>query len=90
MYTNKYFECTCSSIDHILRITEDEEWPYLYCNLLLNNNLPFYKRLYLAIKYIFKKPTSIYGMFEEIILDDKQAIELRDFLNEFINKKKST
>jgi len=54
--TRQLIECKCSDVGHLV-VLERTEWegeePNLYLYLQLNHYLPFYKRVWNAIKYIF-------------------------------------
>lgn len=79
----EYFECTCDSAEHVLRVIRDLEEKEVYFDLYLNKNKPWYERALLAIKYTFGY-TSKFGNWECTALDKKEAIKLRGFLNKFI------
>ena len=52
----KHFECACSSPDHLIRFVyfpeDDNLASDLYIDVQLNNTYSFFKRIWLAIKYI--------------------------------------
>jgi hypothetical protein len=85
----KWFDCTCEGAEHCFRVAYFEgEKPKdydVYISVHLSPNAPWYKRIWVAIKYIFGK-RSPYGDFDEIILDNKQVIELRDMLTDYIEQ----
>lgn len=67
------FVCQCGSIDHQFVVTYDEEEPSndcVYISVHLTK-LPLLKRLKHAIRYVLGK-SSVYGDFEEVILDQDQ------------------
>lgn len=85
-----YFECDCSSADHIMRISHipDEGFnDLLYVETHLRN-LPFFKRFWLAIKYIFGFK-SIYGNWEEYIWNKGNVIKMKEFCEEFLKEQKN-
>ncbi len=54
----KYFECECESAEHTLRIISEDVWdqdfpPELYVELQLNQRANFFRRCWLALRYIF-------------------------------------
>lgn len=57
----EYFTCCCIDFDHTLRfvldLDRDSEQPYptMYVECQLNESAAWYKRIWIAIKYIFKK-----------------------------------
>jgi len=64
---NIYFECQCYSPEHMLKFTfiPDERCPEdaLYTSVYLRQHRSWYKRLWIAVKYIFGYKTS-YGDFD--------------------------
>lgn len=52
----KHFECSCSSPDHIIRLVYIPEnvgiYEEVYLDVQLNPTYSFFKRIWLAIKYI--------------------------------------
>ena len=63
----KYYECQCGSPSHTLRfvLDLDPEFPTLYTELMMSHYLPWYKRIWVAIKYIFRYDTTDhYGSWE--------------------------
>ena len=85
-----FFTCVCGDISHQFIIIapelegEDESEKELYLEVMLNPSLNFFQRLWVAIQYIFGKQ-SIYGIFEEIILDKAKALRLVSILNQYFS-----
>lgn len=50
-----YFECTCGAPDHTLRfiLDTDDELPTIYTEVMMSHYLPWYKRVWVGIKYMF-------------------------------------
>jgi len=48
----EYFECSCYSDEHTLRFILDLEENELYTTIYLNQYNSFFKRVWIAIKYI--------------------------------------
>lgn len=65
----EYFECLCSSQEHLWRLwfDDDPSEPVVYASFFLAE-LPWYGRLAAAFKYIFGYKCR-YGHFEEFILN---------------------
>ena len=75
--------CACSSDEHQIIIHKDEEDNMIYCTIHLVA-LPFWQRIWAAIKYIFGYKCR-YGNFEEFIFTKKHSEtlkEMSDFLKE--------
>ncbi len=66
--------CTCNSVEHQIIFTYDEEDNVAYCSIHLLSQ-GFWKRLIHGIKYIFGH-RSIYGAWDEIILNKKHADQI--------------
>ena len=85
---SKYIECDCQDVIHTIRFSyiEDDMCPELFISNHLNK-FPWYRRIWVAIKYIFGY-NCIYGHFEETLLNDQQVANLVDFLLEYQNREK--
>ena len=82
---HKYLECCCNSMEHILRLSYFADEPdYIYIEFYLNQ-YPWYKRVWIAIKYIFGY-RSKFGEFGEFIFTSEKAKEFKDFLAKFLAK----
>lgn len=77
--------CDCSSCEHqlILHYDVEDNDRLVYATIHLVK-LPFFKRLWMGIKYIFGYKCC-YGNFEEMILSPKHARQVHD-LYRFLNK----
>lgn len=69
--------CKCSSAEHTL-LFESMDGD-IYVSMFLSE-LPLFKRIILAIKYIFGYKCR-YGHYEEIILDKSNIKELKEIIN---------
>jgi len=75
----QYFECSCYSPEHLLKIeVEDCELlgENMYVYVQLNNRVPFFKRIWYAIKYIFKSDSCC--RWEETILTKQDIVRLQE------------
>lgn len=77
--TQELFLCDCNDIHHqfVVTIDPDPEWEMVSIEVMLNRNLPFWKRLWAGLKYIFANKPSRFGYFDEIILQKKDADRLQ-------------
>lgn len=83
-FERHYIECACDSPEHLLRIAYFSDEPdEIYLDTPLNFNYSFFKRIWLAIKYIFGY-RSRYGFYQEFVLTPERVIGLRDELNKFL------
>ena len=80
------FICSCHNVEHqmVVRWDEDEEPKMVYCEIHLNE-LPFFKRLWNGLKYIFGHKSN-YGHFQEFIFSSKDAYRLQKFVT-YLKKK---
>ncbi len=74
----EFFECKCYSDEHTLKFIYDEERNEIYTSIFLNQYRNIFKRINVAIKYIFGYKCK-YGHWDVWILindDSKRLIEL--------------
>ena len=85
-FEHVYIECVCDCQEHVLRITfdpnicEDHCGGDLWTEVYLNKKLPWYKRIWLAVKYMFGYQ-SRFGAFDNITLKPEHYNKLRELLN---------
>lgn len=82
--STSYFDCDCASPEHTLRFTLDREENALHTEIYLYQYRPVYKRVWIAIKYVFGYPCR-YGHWDCWILRNRDARRLRSLLNEVID-----
>ena len=73
---SELFVCACSIPQHIFYATKYEDEPEFYFYTRLNNWLPWYRRIYHAIKYVFGGDCE----WDEVILEEHDAQRLIEFL----------
>jgi hypothetical protein len=74
-----FLVCDCKDKDHILQVTlniDDGGDAVIVFNTCLNYRRPFYMRIWIAIRYIFGRPTSFHYHFDEILISS--ALDIRD------------
>ncbi len=81
---NEILVCECGDPSHQLVFSYDDGDEEVYVSVLLNPNHPWYKRLWVALKYIFGH-RSIYGDFDEVILTKNHVGKLQNIIN-ILNK----
>lgn len=91
-YEKYHFECLCGHYEHKFEIIfdpdiDDTDNP-LYATVSLNDGLPWYKRVYLAIRYIFGH-TSRYGHYAEFLLERDDAKRMMEVCKKFLDNNKS-
>lgn len=72
-----YIECAGGCPEHLLQFERYDEFVYVYT--LLTNQDNFFKRVWIAIKYIFGYKCR-YGHFDEILLSRDSVDKLCKFL----------
>jgi hypothetical protein len=90
---NHYVECECHSVEHVVRYTfypddalYDPADRLVYVTMFLNQYRSFWKRIWVAIKYVFGYKCK-YGHFDCTMVNVDEATNLRNFLNEFVGDK---
>lgn len=79
----EYFECACFSPEHTLRFVWDEEDNEIYTEVFLYQYHNFFKRIWMALKYVFGYKCK-YGHWDCFILQTKDAQRLKDLLNKLV------
>lgn len=80
---NDILICECSSMEHQIVVSYNEDDNIVYCLIYLNN-FPFWKRLRAGIKYIFGYKCK-YGNFEEFIFSP-QHVDKIEKIKEILSK----
>jgi len=78
-----FVKCTCGSPDHVVMIVLDHEDKEAFIQVQLSQHNNFFKRIILAVKYIFGYKCQ-YGHWDETLLDQAKIKELRDVLSNFL------
>lgn len=76
------FVCDCGDIAHQMVFTfdDDPDWRGVYVEFHLNKGVRWWKRIWIAIKYIFGHQ-SRFGAFDEVILQKKDAERLQEVVD---------
>lgn len=69
--------CECNSTEHQIVINYDEEDNVAYCHIHLTTHKNFFKRLWAGLRYAFGHKCR-YGNWDEFILSDKHAKQLKE------------
>jgi len=81
------FVCDCGDISHQFVISMDtisKDWEYVGVEVKLNRNLPWYKRLVVAFRYLFRMHPSRFGDYDEVILNKHHAPQLQNVVDELL------
>jgi hypothetical protein len=76
-FEKQHFDCDCGSDEHTFNFVFDKEEGELYLNVYLNQYHNVFKRIWVAIKYVFGY-TSKWGHWDTTILDRASTERLRD------------
>ncbi len=79
------FVCNCHSFEHQAKFVYDKNDRMLYVYVHLAR-YGFWKRLVAGIKYIFGY-SSRFGEWDQFIFQEKDEVELREFLNQLKREK---
>lgn len=74
-----HFDCQCSDFNHTVRFTLDPRDGDVYLDVRLNYWDRWYKRIWNAIKYVFKRDVA-YGHYDVTLLKEEDYDRLRDLL----------
>lgn len=77
--TTHYFDCKCSSSEHTLRFVYDPLENEIYTEVFLDQNRGFFKRIWVAIKYIFGYKCQ-YGHFDCWLMKEEDCAGLIELL----------
>ena len=83
LFDPHYYECACLSPDHRLVFQYDLEANELYTEVFINSHPSIFKRLWLAIKYIFNSSCR-YGHFDCFTSKPEDVKKMRNLFNLYI------
>jgi hypothetical protein len=88
MDTKKFYECHCHSSDHVLWFEgaiepTSPQFDVMMVGVQLAPLLPWYKRLWVAVKYVFN-PHGNYSHWHETMLPPEEVERLNTQLHEFL------
>ena len=85
-----YFGCSCFSNEHLFKFMyfpldkkEKHPCPELYLEVFLFNHRSMFKRIWTAVKYIFKHK-SRFGDWDETMLETKDVKRLKNLCERFL------
>ena len=80
MDNSHFFECVCHSDEHILRFMYDKDDNQFYTTIFLNQYRNIFKRIWIAIKYIFGYKCK-YGHWDQWILKYEEVDRMKKLLD---------
>jgi len=82
----EYFDCQCSCSEHVIRFmymgAYGGDEPSLYFDIFLGQHMGFFKRVWVAIKYIFGYKCK-YGHFDNWLFKLEDAQRLRAMVDRY-------
>lgn len=79
---NKYFECECHSFQHTMKLYYDSEDGYLSFTTYINSYKPWYKRVWLATKYVFGMKLD-HSHFDEFLMKPEDSLRFYNIAKHF-------
>lgn len=83
-----YIECDCHSDEHVLRFAIDSDDGELYLSTFLHHYQAWYKRVWIAVKYVFGYKSK-YGHFDCTVMSGDNLYRLREVCDQAIDIKES-
>lgn len=73
------FICDCGDVSHQFVVTMDldPDWQHVSVEVKLNRNLPWWKRLCVAFRYLFLLTPSRFGDYDEVLLSKEHVESLQ-------------
>lgn len=78
--TEKIISCSCHSPEHTMTYHLNPEDKEVYTSVYLHQYRPIYKRIWIAIKYIFGYKSK-YGHWDCFSADKEKILELKAFFD---------
>ena len=85
MMKRKIFICECNSLEHQVIFWYDKDDDIFYCEPHLVTHKNFFKRIWIALKYIVGYKSK-YGHWDETIFKEKDLEKLYKYLKKNYNK----
>lgn len=87
---HQYFDCQCGDFNHVFRFVLDEVDGEVWLEININPYLPWYKRVWEAVRYVFGcRP--VYGHYDVTLLREEDYHRVHDLLDRsaFIKRQKT-
>lgn len=84
---NHYFNCQCTDFNHIFRFVYDPKDNDMWLEVHLYNWMPWYKRVWAAIRFIFKMEPA-YGHYDTTIIRPEDIKNLQNLIDRYNNEQK--
>lgn len=77
---HRYFDCQCSDFNHVFRFVLDEKDGEVWLEVNLNKYLPWYKRVWEAVRFVFGWEKA-YGHYDIVMLREEDYTQLHGLLD---------
>jgi len=84
-----YIQCECHMPNHSFLLSLDKEDASLSLSVQLNHFLPWYKRIWVAVQYIFGRKPGVYYDWDSVILKDEGIKVISDLVRKYKSAKNS-
>jgi hypothetical protein len=81
--SKKFYECDCATNDHVIQVWTDVELGEVMISTQLAPLLPWYKRVWVATKYVFN-PHGNYSHWHDTVLNPNSTRKLVSQLASFL------
>jgi hypothetical protein len=81
--STRFYECDCATNDHTIRVWTDAELGEVMVSTQLAPLLPWYKRVWVAVKYVFNSHRNC-SHWHDTVLNVSTTRKLRNQLNDFL------
>lgn len=75
-----HIDCECTSMDHSVRLLVDRQTGDVWLHLRLTTHLPWYGRLWRAIRYVFQPRHGRYGHYDETLISHESLPAVQGML----------
>lgn len=80
MFEQHYFDCICTDFGHTVRFIFDPKDGDMWLEVHINNWLPWYKRAWAALRYVFKQQRT-YGHYDTTVFRPDDYARLHTLLD---------
>ena len=81
-YTEMEFRCDCSVPAHAVYFGKFDGDDFIYLYMAMINEIPWYRRLRIALKYIFRPQRGATFPYAELVLSKDDAVAMISWLQE--------
>lgn len=75
----EHLDCRCQDFRHSIRFDIEDDTGYIYLSTHIDQCYPWYKRLWIALRYVFKRD-AINGQYDVTFIKYEDYDRIRDIL----------